>query len=432
MRNWDFRRLMAVALVLTTAVVTMPLSAADFSTARPVLGSVSAVGSVELRGVGISQDGTLFSGDSIRSNAKGYAKVLIGTGAKLELSEKTDVRINRDDKGIQIAMNSGSMAFTALTPLRVDVAPFEVTASDDASGVVAFTGTAVAGVRAINGKVTVRNLKTSESFVLTKGHEQLLGLSNGAHGPSLGEIATNVPAPLPGVPDPAPQTPAGKTTGGLAMDTGAWLAVIGGAAIGAIAIWGVVSARRANNRIDNLTGQLATTNQNLAIANVNSANNAAATAAQIKALQSAQASSNAALQAQILALQLQNGAAGVQTAVNAAANLSPTQRGNLTAQAAALQGQISSAASTISQLQNQLQSLTTQLNGATGPQALAIQNQINTVTASLNGSITTLNNAIANLNTLIASAVNSGVPNVPNVTIQPVTPAPTGSASVPA
>src|SRR5437764_1284409 len=161
MLSCDFRRIVAVALVLTTTFITMPLSAADFSTTRPVIGSVSVVGSVDLRGVGISQEGTLFAGDSISAHEKGYAKVLLGTGSKIELSEKTSVRVNRDSQGVLIAMNSGLVGFTAHTPLRIDVSPFEVTATDDASGNVAIMSTTTAGIRAINGKVTVRNLKTS-------------------------------------------------------------------------------------------------------------------------------------------------------------------------------------------------------------------------------------------------------------------------------
>src|SRR5215831_20493896 len=100
----DFRRLVAFGLVLTTTFITMPVSAADFSNVRPVLGSVTAVGSVYLRGVGISQEGTLFAGDSIRANEKGFAKVVLGSGSKLELAEKTDVTVNRDSQGVKIAM----------------------------------------------------------------------------------------------------------------------------------------------------------------------------------------------------------------------------------------------------------------------------------------------------------------------------------------
>src|SRR5262249_1283788 len=163
MLSCNLRRIVALTMVVMTALVTMPLSAADFSSAKAVIGSVSAVGPVELRGIGISQEGTLFPGDSIRSGQKGYAKVQLGTGGKIELGEKTDVKVGRDAEGIKLTMNTGTMGFTAHTPLRIDVMPFELIASDDAAGNVAIIGSRAAGVRALNGKVTLRNLKTSES-----------------------------------------------------------------------------------------------------------------------------------------------------------------------------------------------------------------------------------------------------------------------------
>src|SRR5438034_919968 len=133
MLSCDLRRTVAAALVFTTALVTMPVSAADFSTAKSVIGSVSAVGLVELRGVGISQEGTLFAGDSIRAREKGYAKVLLGTGSKIELAEKTDVNVSRDGEAVKIALNTGTVGFTAHTPLRIDVLPFEILATDEAA-----------------------------------------------------------------------------------------------------------------------------------------------------------------------------------------------------------------------------------------------------------------------------------------------------------
>jgi len=361
MLSCDFKRVVAVALVLTTAVVTTPLTAADFSTARPVIGSVSAVGSVELRGVGISHEGTLFSGDSVRANEKGYAKVLIGTGSKIELREKTDVRFNRDNEGVQLAMNTGMVAFTAHTPLRIDVAPFEVTATDDASGNVMILSATTAGVRALNGKVTVRNVKTSESFVLTKGHEQVLGLKDGVHSPSLGELASNVPEPVPAPkPAPAPQTPAGKTTGGIAMDTGAWLAVIGGAAIGAIAIWALVEAKNNNDdinglktQINGLSGQITTLTGTI---NTNQTANAAAQAAlaaQIKAVSVAAAISTTAAQQQAevgaagqLVAQAQAALAGNATQLAIANNIAAQVAAN-SAALATLQAQIQTAQASI-------------------------------------------------------------------------------------
>src|SRR5262245_32544514 len=151
MLSSDFRRMVAAALVISTVLITMPVSAADFSTAKSVIGSISAVGPVELRGISISQEGTLFTGDSIRAGQKGYAKVLLGSGSKIELAEKTDVSFNRDAQGVKIAMNTGIVGFTASSPLRIDILPFEITATDGSAGKVSVMNGA-AGVRAVNGK----------------------------------------------------------------------------------------------------------------------------------------------------------------------------------------------------------------------------------------------------------------------------------------
>jgi hypothetical protein len=390
MLSCDFRRLVAVALVLSTIFITMPLSAADFSTGRTVLGSVSAVGSVSLRGVGISQEGTLFPGDSIRANEKGYAKVLLGTGSKIELMQKTDLTVNRDSQGVKIAMNTGTIGFEAHSPLRIDVAPFEVTASDDATGNVAIMSSATAGVRAINGKVTVRNLKTSESFVVLKGQERLLGLQNGVHAPSLAEVASNVPTPIPA---PRPQTPAGKTTGGLAMDAGAWLAVVGAGAIAGVAIWALVDSR--NNHDDIESNQAA-------IKGVANANAIASTAAQ----QQAQLASVIALagQAQLALL-----AAGNAAQAGAASSLAQ--------QAATNQSQLIS-------LQSQIQALQAQLAVGKGSssQLATLLTQEETLRNSTNNIINQLNNLLS---------ANRNVPGVPQTTLGTVGGPTIASASIP-
>jgi len=406
MRSWDFKGLMAVALILTTICVTMPLSAADFSTTRTVIGSVSVVGPVELRGVGISQEGTLFSGDSIRSREKGYAKVLIGTGSKIELNEKTNVSVNRDNRGVQIAMNSGTVGFTAHTPLRIDVAPFEVTATDDSSGNVSIMSSTTAGVRAINGKVTVRNLKTSESFVIMNGQERLLGLRDGVNAPSLGEVAANVPAPVP-APKPAPQTPAGKTTGGLAMDTGAWLAVIGGAAIGVVAIWGLVEAKNNHDDIKDLTNQLKT--------------NQSATAVALKNVSNAAAIANTAAQQQAALASVSALAGQTQLALNAAG-----QGSSANAQtAASLNAQANANAASLASLQAQIQAQQAQLaaGGGSAAQLATLLSQEETLRNATNSLIT-------QLNALLAAART--VPGVPQTTVGTIQPPATSSASVPA
>jgi len=404
MLSCDFRRIVAVALVFTTTFITIPLSAADFSATRPVIGSVSAVGVVELRGIGISQEGTLFAGDSIRAHEKGYAKILLRTGSKIELNEKTDINISGDVQGMKIAMNSGLVGFTAHTPLRIDVLPFEVTASDDASGNVAIMSSTSAGVRAISGKVMVRNLKTSESFVLIKGQERLLGLHDGVHAPSLAELASNVPGPLPA---PVPQTPAGKTTGGLAMDTGAWLAVIGGAAVAGLAIWGLLIAldnrddnKKLSAKIDNLTNTINSGGGNsAALKNISNASNIASAVAQE--------------QAQLALIASLAGQAQLALGGSAAANTASSISG----QAVASQNRLNALASAISALEARLASGS---GSAADVQALLQQEEVQRANA----------NTLANqLNALLAANIN--VNGVPRSTVGLVGPPVIASASVP-
>jgi hypothetical protein len=239
MLSCDFRRALAAALVVTMTFVTMPLTAADFPPTTPAIGSINSVGSVELRGVGISQEEKLFAGDSIRSHENGSANVLFGTGSRIDLAENTDVNVNSDKMGVKIAMNSGAIGFTASKPLRIDVLPYEVVASDNATGSVSFTGTN-AKIRATDGKVLIRNLKTAKSFVITKGHEGFIEANNGDYSVSIAEFASTVPGPIPAG---RRQAPSGKQeVRGLGMDRGAWLAVIGGIVVAGIATWALVQS----------------------------------------------------------------------------------------------------------------------------------------------------------------------------------------------
>jgi hypothetical protein len=404
MLGGDSRKAVAVALVLTLTFITMPVSAADLSTPRPVLGSVSGVGGVELRGFAISQEGTLFAGDSIRAREKAYAKVLLGNGSKLELAEKTDVTVSSDNQGVKIAMNAGTVGFTARKPLRIDVPPFEIVASDDAAGNVGIMSATSAGVRTFNGKVTVRNMKTSESFVLLKGQERLLGLRDGTRSASLADIASNVPLP---VPDPVPQTPAGRTGGGLAMDTGGWIAVIAGAAVAGLAITGLVIALNNRDDIDDanaandaLRAQL-DADRAATRAALNAVSNAAAlsqNAAQVQTTAAVTASLAAQTEAALRVSQpaLATQAAGFVTAANAAS----AQAATLQAQINALQAQIATAGTATSA---QLSTLTTLQN------ALATQRN-------------NLNAAITSLNALLANPIVMNTPGAPRTSITVVPP----------
>jgi hypothetical protein len=404
----DVRRMVAVALVITTALVTMPVSAADFTTSKSVIGSVSAVGPVELRGIGISQEGTLFAGDKIRAGQRGYAKVLLGTGNKVELAELTDVSVNRDAQGVKIAMNAGTVGFTANSPLRIDVLPFEVTASDGAAGHVAIMKSGTAGIRAVNGKLTVRNLKTAESFILTKGQERLLGLRNGAQGRSLGELASNVAGPIPA---PVPQAPAGQTTGGIAMDTGAWLAVIGGAAVAGIAIWGLVVAL--DNRDDVKELQTSINNLNNTIATGNAANQQA-----IKNISNAAAIANTAAQSQAQMASVAGLAGQAQLALTAAGNAAGA------AEAATIANLAAQNQAALNALQVQIQTAQAQFAAGGGSAATltALLQQQEALRASSNA-------LAARLNTLLAA--NRTVPGIPQTTVGTVGPPVIASVSTP-
>jgi hypothetical protein len=413
MLSCDFRRVVAVALVLTTTFITMPVTAADLSAPRPVIGSVSAVGNVDLRGLAISQEGTLFSGDSIRAHQKAYAKVLLEKGNRLELSEKTDLKLNRDAQGVQIAMNAGTLGFTARTPLRIDILPFEILASDDASGNVAIMSPTTAGVRAITGKVTVRNRKTSESFVLLKGQERLLGLNNGTPRPTFADLASNVPMPVP-----VPQAPAGRTSGGIAMDSGAWVAVIAGAAVAGIAITGLVIAMRNSDDLDEIK------EQNSALSAQIAANNTATQAA-LRAISNAAALAANAAQVQA------TGAIAASLAAQTDAALRAAGQTALAAQAATLATSASAAATQASALQAQITTLQAQIATA-GTASAAQLSSLTTLQTALTAQRNALNAAIAALNALLANPTVMNTPGVPRTSLSTVPAPATSSASIPA
>jgi hypothetical protein len=375
---------------------------------------VSAVGNVELRGFAVSQEGTLFSGDSIRANQKAYAKVLLDKGSRLELLEKTDLKVNRNTDGLQIAMNSGTVGFTAHSALRIDVQPYEILASDDAAGNVSIMSATTAGVRAIHGKVTVRNKKTSQSFVLTKGQERLLGLSDGGQRATFADIASNVPMP---VPVPMPQAPAGQTSGGLAMDAGGWIAVIAGAAVAGISIWALVTALNNKDDVEDLQDDIDGLNTTIATNNAN-------TQSALRGIANASALAANAAQVQATCAITASLAAQTDAALRAAGQTA------LAAQAAAIVTTANTCASQAAALQTQILTIQSQISAA----GMATSAQL----ASLNtlaGQLTTVRNsgnaAIASLNTLLANPTVANTPGVPRTSITPVPPPVIASASVP-
>ena len=387
-----FRAFIALILLFVTVIGTAPLSAADLSSHKAVLGSLSTVGDADLRGVQVSDDATIFSGDRLRVREDGYAKVLLVNGQKLEIGANSDLSlIGRGQNSIDLQVRSGRVGFTSAgsAPLRITLGVFEITSQKPISGSVSFLSSDVAGVHILTGNASLRNTKTKESYDVSDGHDRLVNLKEVKVTEPLAQIASNVPMPLP---------QAGKTTS--SSHTQAWLiaaTVIGGGAL----LAGIL--------IDNKPTPV------LSAGATQTLTSATATAAQ----------------ATTVAAAVVTTATAANTAITAASNLPPATKTTLLTQASGLLSAAQASQQQVATLQIQLQQLQTQLNGASGPQITAIQNQINTVTNGLNSEVTNLNNEINALNALVAAAVASGVPNTPSVpvVIQPIPPVIEVSAS---
>ena len=86
-------RSVAVLLSVLLMVYTLPLSAADGTSRATSIGQVSARGAVDLRGVRISDDGTLFSGDRMNVGSGAYATVALKAGPRIEADSGSDVTV---------------------------------------------------------------------------------------------------------------------------------------------------------------------------------------------------------------------------------------------------------------------------------------------------------------------------------------------------
>ena len=225
-------RSVALTLILLTTLATTPVSAAELAApADGVLGSVRAGGAVQLRGIRVAGEGTMFAGDTLRSQADGYAALNFTAGQQIELGANTQVTVDADESVVQLAMAFGHMAFASDvgSPLSIAIAPLEFYLDADASGNVAIVGDQTVGVRVTQGSVLVRNTESKKSFVLTQGQEKLIGRYNGIVADPIAVIASSMPTSIPTSLPAAPQQ-------GSGMSNAAWAAIValvaGGAAVG--------------------------------------------------------------------------------------------------------------------------------------------------------------------------------------------------------
>ena len=225
-------RFVALTLVLLTTLATTPVTAAELAApADGVLGAVRTGGTVQLRGVNLIGEGTVFAGDTLQSRADGAATVRFTLGQQIEMGSNTRVTVNADESVVQLAMASGNMAFASDvgSPLSIAIAPLEFYLDADASGNVAIVGDQTVGVRVTQGSVLVRNTESKKSFVLTQGQEKLIGRYNGIVADPIAVIASSMPTSIPTSLPAAPQQ-------GSGMSNAAWAAIValvaGGAAVG--------------------------------------------------------------------------------------------------------------------------------------------------------------------------------------------------------
>jgi hypothetical protein len=248
------RRICAVACAACIGVSTGPASFAAASPSPAMIGTVTAVGSADVRGVRTSE-ATLFSGDRVRCFDRSYAKIFLNSGHRLEMSSNAEITLKRASGLTEIAMLSGQLDFTSssLEPLQLDVRSLSVRAEPGESGRIASLSQNVVSIGAIEGSISVKNRETGESFVLRPGTSTVFGL-HGSEPVSTAAASGSLPArqdaqqqQAPGQPPPTITIPPPSTKSGMSTTTKVLIiAGIGGAgaAIAAVANKGSESTPR--------------------------------------------------------------------------------------------------------------------------------------------------------------------------------------------
>jgi hypothetical protein len=391
-----FRKVVALALVVAMAAITPLIPPSD---AASMLGAVNVVGDVELRGVLIADEATVFSGDHLRVLDKGYAKVLLTNGQKLELDAGGGVTFTGEPPRIAFRLDSGNVAFSSegSAPVQITAGPFEISSEHAVSGNLAVIADGVVGVRVLSGSALLKRPRNRTRQTISAGEERLLNLNTLEVKDSLQQISSNLPPPVPSA--PAPQTRPAGLRSGLGTWLGIAVAAAGGGAIAAIAI---VAAGGESDVVD-----------------------------MTKARQTVEIALSTSERAESAAEQIANVASQVNTVISNAANLPTVVRDTLRSQAQQIQTRASTAAQQITSLQQQIQQLQGRLQTSSTTEAAELQSQITSVTQALNNQISIVNGLNSQLNNLISQANSSGVDPIPSVNGDPIPPVDEASATIP-
>ena len=387
-------RSIALVLVVLLTVCNLPLLAADKTSST--IGSVSSAGNVQLRGVALSNEGTLFSGDRLSVGAGSYARVTAASGQKLEIGANSDVVVSREGNNTDLQMASGNVSFkgTGKGSTRVHIGDFDVVITPDAAGNISFVGSETFGVRLSSGSATVRNARTKQSFVVQKGNARMVSLNTGANYASLGQLASSVPS----VPPPA--LPRRQSSSG--MSTASVVSIVAAAAGGAALITYFLAREDSDER-----------------------------GAQVKALSSLSSISQTASATAAVAAQASSVAGQASAAINAS-TISAASKASLQAQVNTVLTSVNNAAAKINSLNAKIGPLQSQIAAQDDGPTPAQQNELNALNNELNSARADLSTAIATLNALLASALALGVPGLPaNPNLQVPPAANVASASAP-
>jgi ferric-dicitrate binding protein FerR (iron transport regulator) len=144
-----------------------------------IMGSLSSVGSVSLRGVRVADEATVFAGDRIQTSRDSWVAVSLADGGQLELAGDTDVEVGREASGVRLAMTRGRIAVTSSrqeAPLRVDVESLEILAQGGATAEIAFLEPRRLRVTALKESLSFSRQDGQESETVEEGEQRIINL----------------------------------------------------------------------------------------------------------------------------------------------------------------------------------------------------------------------------------------------------------------
>jgi ferric-dicitrate binding protein FerR (iron transport regulator) len=216
--------------MIAILIFTTQIGASDFPRLGAVLGSIAGNGTIELRGVSITGESTVFSGDAVRTGNRSYAKLALADGNKVELFADTRASFSRGPEEVRAVLTAGNLGFAvSAKPVVINVGGFEIVPSGSATGGVAFLNDDYAGIRVRTGSVVVRNTRTKEMFKVAASGVQIIDVKTEQTNVPIAHLASSSqPAtlPAPGRTLPPQQPPTTHPT------PKEWAAIIGGIGAG--------------------------------------------------------------------------------------------------------------------------------------------------------------------------------------------------------